>query len=1110
VTKIKGTILGYGGILIVLLLTSFAIIWVTATGPASAVIATKEGNLISFRNKAELLMKSLEQNIEFVAQRAAYNLGKTGGIRGSSVSYWNADYPKFNDLQLELEREIEINLPQNDIKNDVEIKWMGSYISVYPYWKLVGDVNFDNIVDMADASICVAAYGSSPGDANWEKTCDFNDDNEIDLFDLVRLATNYGRTNADAGSEVFEVSGYKNFSIYSKSVDTTISIDQKIKNNASSYYFEMIAIGRKIVEDSRYNILFSDLNALENLLREDFKDLNFSLTDQGTYIDVLIKQNDTFNCIAGGQSFCLAPLRPGETGITIGGNSVLYDYLKLNFRIKKSISVPTSKYAFISDSSMAGAPGLRIIDVSNPASPVIVGSLDTTGSSIHVYVSGKYAYLADWLPGLEVIDISNPTSPVLVGSIDTGEASGVYVVDNYAYVADDLALKIVDVSVSTNPIIFGSVNLPSDSYDIYVSEDYAYVADKQSGLQIVDVSNPASPVIVGSADTSGIAYGVYVSGKYAYVADGTNGLQIVNVSMPSNPIIVGSLPLSYSTGVYVSGRYAYVADMGSGLRIIDVSNPVSPVLVGTIDTPGNARGVFIVGKYAYVADGGSGLEVIDVSNPASPVIVGSVNTPSEASSIYVSTLTTEATQCSDGTDNDGDGLIDDHDPGCLNDGVYNPSDTDEKACEPSCDILLNYIENHFGKMCGIAGYNHTADLNKDKKVDGKDNSLIASHCNDNAWCNNKLNDNSIPCECGDTLDNDTDTKIDSADEYCHTDFNAANVASYDSYDDSECGNSGEACTMNAECCSGLNCAGGFCTSLSGPLTVSLTLTPAPSVYNNGELITFDSSTSGGIAPYSYSWNSNIDGIIGNTKTFNKNDLTVGDHTITLTVTDPAGHSTTDSLVIHVLPTSFDWRNKNGQNWMTSVKVQGCGDCWAFAALGIVEAKYNIQNNNPNLDIDLSEQYLVSDCCLGGSCSGGSPLDALNYIKTDGVPDELCYTYLGMDSLCGSRCTDWNTRLWTINNYNSVSGTKAIKYFLINKGPISAVMSMALWNPITHDCPAGASDHGVVIAGYDDTQGVWIVKNSWGIGFEDNGYFKVKYESCNIESGCTYIDNVITP
>jgi len=66
--------------------------------------------------------------------------------------------------------------------------------------------------------------------------------------------------------------------------------------------------------------------------------------------------------------------------------------------------------------------------------------------------------------------------------------------------------------------------------------------------------------------------------------------------------------------------------------------------------------------------------------------------------------------------------------------------------------------------------------------------------------------------------------------------------------------------------------------------------------------------------------------------------------------------------IESLPPSFDWRSQNEGNYMTSVKDQGiCTGCWAFSPVGAVEAQYNIDSHNPNLDLDLSEQQLIS-CC----------------------------------------------------------------------------------------------------------------------------------------------------
>jgi len=312
--------------------------------------------------------------------------------------------------------------------------------------------------------------------------------------------------------------------------------------------------------------------------------------------------------------------------------------------------------------------------------------------------------------------------------------------------------------------------------------------------------------------------------------------------------------------------------------------------------------------------------------------------------------------------------------------------------------------------------------------------------------------------------------------------------------------------------------------IHGSLTAKITSPKDGDTFGSGDSITFDSLTSGGTPPYGYVWTSSIDGNIANTKTFAKNNLAVGDHKITLTVTDNVGATATDQITIHILTASFDWSHKvlpaalpsAPGDWMTPIKNQGlCGSCWAFSPIGAVESKWDIQNNNPTLDINLSEQYLVS-CSGVGSCSGGSPYAALDYIKNNGVVDESClpYSLFGLPVSCSNKCIDWNTRLWKISNWNWVPDNRAdIKQYLISKGPLVAVMNMTTWNPITYDCPPSTTgvDHGVVIEGYDDAEGVWIVRNSWGSGWNGNGYFKVKYGACSIEEySPAYVENVINP
>jgi len=110
-----------------------------------------------------------------------------------------------------------------------------------------------------------------------------------------------------------------------------------------------------------------------------------------------------------------------------------------------------------------------------------------------------------------------------------------------------------------------------------------------------------------------------------------------------------------------------------------------------------------------------------------------------------------------------------------------------------------------------------------------------------------------------------------------------------------------------------------------------------------------------------------------------------------------------------LPNTFDWRNKDGGDWLTIVKNQGdCGSCWAFSVIGMIEAQYNIATNNPNFDPDLSEEYLVANCsgsAKGGSCCGGRPDYALDSIKNNGTVDESSFPYVDDSCSCsGGTCS----------------------------------------------------------------------------------------------------------
>jgi len=241
-----------------------------------------------------------------------------------------------------------------------------------------------------------------------------------------------------------------------------------------------------------------------------------------------------------------------------------------------------------------------------------------------------------------------------------------------------------------------------------------------------------------------------------------------------------------------------------------------------------------------------------------------------------------------------------------------------------------------------------------------------------------------------------------------------------------------------------------------------------------------------------------------------------------------------------LPTSFDWSHNNG-DWMTPVKDQAsCGGCWAFSAVGTTEAVYNIAAGDPSLDLNLAEEYLVSDChSYQGyeNCCGGWNNAALNFIRDSGIPDEDCLPWVSgtcpcfpdtcnvsactyhsggacANATCDDKCLDWESRLYTIDSTGWVSAGQ-IKQSIVDKGPVSVCLGVGDGVGGTFDannvyrCTDDVNtNHCVVITGYNDNDagGYWIVKNSWGDQWPtqaDGGYFKVGYGECSIENYVYY-------
>ena len=182
----------------------------------------------------------------------------------------------------------------------------------------------------------------------------------------------------------------------------------------------------------------------------------------------------------------------------------------------------------------AGAGGLKIVDVSTPTAPRIVGSADTPGTAASLAVSNGYAYVAD-STAVEVINVTTPSRPVIVGSLATA-ATAVAVAGSRVYTLNGSQLNIIDVTIPTVPRLLSATD-GHNAQHIALSGTLALLAapalthfDLAGGLYVVDVSNPATPLLVKQVSVPGSIGDVTTMSNVVYTADSASLLDVVTLN----------------------------------------------------------------------------------------------------------------------------------------------------------------------------------------------------------------------------------------------------------------------------------------------------------------------------------------------------------------------------------------------------------------------------------------------------------------------------------------------------------------------------------------------------------------------------------------------------
>jgi C1A family cysteine protease len=216
-----------------------------------------------------------------------------------------------------------------------------------------------------------------------------------------------------------------------------------------------------------------------------------------------------------------------------------------------------------------------------------------------------------------------------------------------------------------------------------------------------------------------------------------------------------------------------------------------------------------------------------------------------------------------------------------------------------------------------------------------------------------------------------------------------------------------------------------------------------------------------------------------------------------------------------LPSSWDWRT---QGVVPAVRDQStCGSCWAFGTVGVMESAVAIDEGSPP---DLSEQFLVSCNYDGWDCNGGLTAHKYHY-DTLGKNQSAVGAVLEADkpyTATNGTCTVAYSHPYQQTDWKFVNGSEwslpsvtAIKNAIYTYGPVTAGVCVGSEFQgydggvfsTNENCAGGYTNHQIVLVGWDDADGAWILRNSWGTTWGESGYMRIKYGISRVGEGTSW-------
>lgn len=267
----------------------------------------------------------------------------------------------------------------------------------------------------------------------------------------------------------------------------------------------------------------------------------------------------------------------------------------------------SGNYAFVAD----GTGGVKIVDIYTPGSPCIINTINTTGMATEIALSGCYLYVSDGEGGLMIFKVSDVYNPQIITHEIITTTGALHVAGPYAYFTtdnNDMITTRLTENIQDSHIV-KSLMTCSDSYDVYVRDNYAYVANGNSGLQVIDIDRAE---VLTTLDTDGTAWKIDTKDHYIFVVNQHKNMCIIDISQPSAPVMIGTLSIGDVNNVHIYNNYAFVSTR-RGLTIVDISDINNTHIVTHFGTD-EVYTTLVSNDHIYMTLSENRLQILDISD----------------------------------------------------------------------------------------------------------------------------------------------------------------------------------------------------------------------------------------------------------------------------------------------------------------------------------------------------------------------------------------------------------------------------------------------------------------------------------------------------------------